>query len=236
MNKQMNKLNVILRRALVFILALTSIAATNASDATVSGIPLAAPWQRTIYEFAQSKLKHPAWGWAHSERNYNLALQLATAEKLPLDKDVLFAAAFLHDVGAIDPYSQDDVDHALRSTQVGEELLRNAGFPMEKFPAVIEAILGHMYDATPSKRPEAIVLHDADTLDFMGTIGVARQLSITGKATDFRRAVTRIEQGAETLSTKLLTQAARAIGAERMQEMNAFLKALNAQTAEKKLL
>ncbi len=233
---QMKNSAVIRVSSLAFLIALCPIFHANARETTESGIPLGAPWQHTIYEFAQSKLKHPARGWAHSERDCNLALELATAEKLAVDKDVLFAAAFLHDVGAIDPYSQDNVDHALRSTQVGEELLRQAGFPMEKFPAVKEAILGHMYDAIPSKRGEAIVLHDADTLDFMGTIGVARQLSTTGDETDFSRSVATIEKGAEKLSSKLLTQAARAVGVERAQEMKSFLKTLEAETAVRKLL
>lgn len=222
--------------AFVAISSLWPSARAGAREATDSGIPLTASWQQTIYEFAQSKLKHPAWGWTHSERDYNLALELATAEKMNVDKDVLFAAAFLHDMGAIDPYSKEKVDHALRSTQVSEEVLRNAGFPMEKFTAVQEAILGHMYDATPSHRPEAIVLHDADTLDFMGTIGVARLISTTGTDTDFRGPISTIEKGAEKLSSKLLTEAARKMAPERVEQMRQFLKTLSAETSGNKLL
>lgn len=221
---------------LVCLAALPAQSNLEAREITESGVPLVAAWQQTVYEFAQAHLKHPAWGWSHSERDYNLAVELAAAEELPIDKEVLFAAAFLHDMGAIDPYSQDDVDHALRSTQVCEEVLRKAGFPMEKFPSVKEAILGHMYDAVPSKRAEAIVLHDADTLDFMGTIGVARLLSTTGDAPEFRRQISTIEKGAANLSSKLLTEAARKIGTQRVEETRFFLKTLEAETSSKKLL
>jgi uncharacterized protein len=208
----------------------------SAQEKTESGIPLEAQWQKKVYEFAQANLKHPAWGWAHSERDYNVALELAIADKLTVDKDILFAAAFLHDMGAIDPYSQDNVDHALRSTQVCEAILREAGFPMDKFPQVKEAILAHMYDASTSKLPEAIVLHDADTLDFMGTIGVARRLSTTGSGTDFRRPLKTIERESDNLSSKLLTEAARKMGSQRAEETKVFLKALAAETFGNKLL
>lgn len=87
---------------ITFCLAATSdVGVVNAQGTTESGIPLNAPWKRTIYDFAKTNLKHPAWGWAHSERDYQLALELARIEKLTVDQEILFAAAFLHDVGAI---------------------------------------------------------------------------------------------------------------------------------------
>ncbi len=49
---------------------------------------------------------------------------------------MLFAAAFLHDIGGFAPYEDPNVDHGLRSAQVAEPLLKSWGFPMAKFPQV----------------------------------------------------------------------------------------------------
>ena len=113
---------------------------------SAAGIPLSAPWRAAIYAHARGKLLHPAWGWRHSERDFLLARQIAREEGLTVDEDVLFAAAFLHDSGAIPPFAKEGVDHAVRSAELAEPLLRKAGFPMAKYPAVKAAILGHMFD------------------------------------------------------------------------------------------
>lgn len=203
--------------------------------ASLTGIPLDAPWKRTLYGFAREKLLHPAWGWTHSERNFWLATQLAANEGLAIDVDVLFAASFTHDIGAIGEFQKDGVDHAVRSVEIAEPLLRDAGFPVEKLPAVKEAILGHMHDKQAGKGNEAIVLHDADALDFLGSIGVARRLAVTGPATDYSGGVARIRDFADKLPGRLVTGAAKAMAVKRVAEMRQFLTTLDAETADGRL-
>src|SRR5580658_2592967 len=157
---------------------------------TATGIPLDAPWKVTIYDLARSKFHHPAWGWQHSERNYRIALQLARGDGLRVDTDVLFAAAFLHDMAAFMPCEDTKLEHGECAARQSSAILRAAGFPMEKLPAVQAAERGHMYYSNPGTQPEAIVLHDADSLDFLGEIGAARMLSLVGaNAESFARAV-----------------------------------------------
>ncbi|MDQ3124717.1 MAG: HD domain-containing protein [Pseudomonadota bacterium] len=153
-------------------------AVAAARTATPAGLPLDSPWRRAVYEQANTHLQHPSWGVRHSERNYVLGMALAQAEGMTVDADVLFAAAFLHDWGGIAPFAVAGTDHAVRSVELAEPFLTGAGFPMEKFPAVRAAILGHMYDKEP-EGPEAVVLHDADALDFLGALGAARLLAAT---------------------------------------------------------
>src|SRR5687768_13359099 len=76
---------------------------------TQTGIALDAPWKRQIYAFARQELLHPAWGWGHSERDFLLAKDIATKEGLAIDTDVLFAASFTHDIGAIGEFQKDGV-------------------------------------------------------------------------------------------------------------------------------
>lgn len=85
------------------LLVLTPAAAQLPAEArvTAAGIPLSAPWRAKVYAHAREKLLHPAWGWRHSERDFLIARQVAREEGLAIYEDVLFAAAFLHDAGAI---------------------------------------------------------------------------------------------------------------------------------------
>jgi uncharacterized protein len=198
---------------------------------TATGIPLDAQWKVTIYELARSKFHHPAWGWQHSERNYRIALELAQGDGLRVDTDVLFAAAFLHDMAAFMPCKDEKLEHGVCAAEQSGAILRAAGFPMEKLPAVQAAERGHMYYSDPGTQPEAIVLHDADSLDFLGAIGAARMISLTGEgAESFARAVKTLRSFLRDIPPKLITKTAKRMGTERAAELERFLDALDAQT------
>jgi uncharacterized protein len=206
-------------------------AASAVPAATPAGIPLASAWRRAVYEQANTHLRHPSWGVRHSERNYVLGAALAEADGLTIDADVLFAAAFLHDWGGIAPFAVAGVDHAVRSVELAEPFLTEAGFPMDKFPAVRAAILGHMYDKEP-EGAEAIVLHDADALDFLGALGAARLLAATADRPDYDQALGRIERFAVDIPPRLKTAAARDLAAERVAAMTEFLAEVRRETPE----
>jgi uncharacterized protein len=196
-------------------------------------IPLDAPWKKTVQEFTAKNLQHSAWGLAHSKRDYLLALELAAQDSVSIDCDVLFAAAFLHDMGGFAPYAKTGVDHALRSTEVLEGILEPAGFPVSKIAAVKSAVLTHSYyERAAPATAEAIVLHDADTLDFLGAISVARIFSLTD------REMPNLVKGFGLLET-LLKQAppalvggayTKALGAKRQKEMQELLATLKLET------
>lgn len=205
--------------------------AATAATATPAGIPLDSPWRRAVYEQAHDHFKHPGWGWRHSERNYLLGATLAATDGLAIDADVLFAAAFLHDWGGIEPFAVAGMDHAARSVELAEPFLTEAGFPMEKFPAVRAAILGHMYDKEPDGS-EAVVLHDADALDFLGALGAARMLAATGDAPDYDLALRRIERFAADIPPRLKTAAAQEMAGPRVAAMTDFLAEVRRETPQ----
>ncbi len=211
----------------------TTLIAAEPIQQTASGIALDTPWKTAVYKFSREKLQHPSWGIAHCERNYQLAMSLALHEKLTVDADVLFAAAFLHDIGVFTPYRKDGVDHTERAAQVAEEILKTAGFPMAKFSRVQEAMRSHMFYSEVGHSAEARVFHDADTLDFLGAIGVARILAVTGNhrwAPTLADAAATLEKFQKELPGKLFTQAAKTEAQQRVVEMEQFLKALRART------
>jgi uncharacterized protein len=215
------------------------LAALVAAQTPVSatGIPLDAPWKVGIYHLAQTTFIHPAWGWQHSERNYDLAVQLADADNLHVDRDVLFAAAFLHDMAAFKPCADKKMEHGDCAAIESRSVLQQAGFPMQKFGAVQAAERGHMYYSAAGSQPEAIVLHDADSLDFLGDVGIARMIALTGsKAPSFEPAVKQLRAFANDIPPRLITKAARRIGAERAAQVRAFLVEVSAQTFDGKAM
>jgi HD superfamily phosphodiesterase len=185
------------------------------------------------------EFKHPAWGVSHSRRVYELSLQLATEQGAPVDQDALFAAAYLHDVGAFEPYKRPGVDHAERSVQVIEEILNPIGFPLDRISLVKDIVRGHMFYANPAPQIEAVIFHDADVLDFMGAIGVARLLSIVGLddwTPDLKSAIELIQRFSQELPEKLYTPQARQMGKARRAEMETFLTSLSNETHDFSLL
>jgi len=195
-------------------------------------------WKQQILSYAKA-FKHPAWGVSHCKRVYELSLHLAESQNVKVDQDCLFAAAYLHDVGAFEPYKQSGVDHAERSVQVIDEILAPVDFPMERVPLVKEIIRGHMFYADPGNRDEAVLFHDADTLDFMGAIGITRLLSIVGLddwTPDLESAVKLIERFSKELLGRLYTSEGKEIGEARQTEMLAYLTALSKETSGLKTL
>ena len=197
---------------------------------TVTGIPLDAPWKVTIYHLARTHFIHPAWGWQHSERNYDLALELAKGDGLKIDPDVLFAAAFLHDMAAFTPY-QGKGEHGEVAAQKSGPILRAAGFPMQKFPAVQAAMRGHMYYSNPGTQPEAVVLHDADSLDFLGAIGAARMLALAGpKSPSFEPELHTLQTFVRVIPPRLITKTAQRIGAIRAAQLARFIREVQSES------
>lgn len=202
-------------------------------EATRTGILLDTPWKKNIYQYAEENVKHSAWGLAHSERNYQVSIDLAARENIKIDTDVIFAAAFLHDIGAIDPFRDKNIEHSIRSVAIAEPLLAANGFPMQKWPQVKAAILGHMYYAERPVVDEAIVFHDADALDFFGAIGVTRLISITERhrwAETLAGAFATLHQFKKEIPEKLVTETARQIAAQRNLETEKFKTMLDSET------
>lgn len=70
---------------------------------------------------------------------------LALEENLLLQKDVIYAAALLHDIGRWKEYQQG-VDHATASADLAWEILKESGYTKEEKKLIVHAIRNHRKD------------------------------------------------------------------------------------------
>jgi uncharacterized protein len=117
------------------------------------------------------------WAIAHAERLLALIRQIG--EDRSCDFQIMELAAYMHDWGAFPKYIQKGVEHAIRSRQVVEaEILPCLGLTAEQKIILLEAIELHDYrDTRPPKSREALLLREADMLEFLGMIGMAREFA-----------------------------------------------------------
>ena len=223
---------------LVAITIMTCASAAFAADAPAPIIEHTSDWRAAVHRFAEVNLKHPAWGLSHSVRDYELAKELAAADQVTLDDDVLYAAAYLHDVAAFAPFSKADVDHQDEAARIVESMLAGTGFPMAKIEAVRGAIRTHMFGREPVG-PEAIYLHDADALDWLGAIGVARVFGLVdpnGGSPDGPKVVQRLEHSLTMVPSRIVSKAGKARTPQRVRELEQFLRDLRTESADLKSL
>jgi uncharacterized protein len=221
-----------IRSALVL---LTAITAFNAAAATPPSTEIAAAqtgWRETVVKFAAEHFKNPAWGYSHCVRDYTLAHQLAEKDHAQVDDDVLFAAAYLHDMAAFKPWEDMKRDHSDVGAATIDVVLKGTDFPQQKLEAVRAAIRTHMYYRDPV-RPEAVYLHDADALDWLGAIGIARILALVdpeGGQPTGPDAIKTIEENLKSVPPKVVSPAGRALVAPRLAESRQFLQQLSGET------
>lgn len=137
---------------------------------------------KKIREAVEKELSCSAHNMDHVIRVYNLCLYLAKDEEI--DSDVLEAAALLHDFARVkeDNDQTGKTDHAILSAKMAEPILRELGFPEEKIKYIQNCIVSHRYRT--GNRPqtkEARILFDADKLDVVGAIGIARSFVWVGR-------------------------------------------------------
>ena len=191
-----------------------------------------ADWRTTVRELAAQHFKNPAWGYSHCARDYALARELAAADHVALDDDVLFAAAYLHDMAAFAPWEKPKLDHSDVAADIVDTVLKGTGFPMAKIDAVRGAIRTHMYYRDPVG-PEALYLHDADALDWLGAIGAARIIALVepnGGDPDGPKAVKMLEDNLKNVPARVLSPAGRAMVPLRTAELAAFLDELRRES------
>ncbi|MBI3915026.1 MAG: HD domain-containing protein [Chloroflexi bacterium] len=114
----------------------------------------------------------------HILRVLALAERLARAEGA--DLEIVRAAVLLHDI-AREEEDSGGKDHAQLAADRAREILLARGAPRAKADAVAHCIAAHRFRGTTQPQTlEAKILFDADKLDSIGAIGVARAYAVSG--------------------------------------------------------
>jgi uncharacterized protein len=178
---------------------------------------------------------NPADKFSHQPRLYRLAGQLAVG--VAHDEDVLYASAWLHDLGVFIGHRPDDSnalaawDWIAYAMEKAPALLEQFGFPKAKIPAVLEAIRTHLPSAEPTTI-EGVLLRDADILEQLGAVAILRTVSKVGRDTRFVRfsdALRVLRKNAEELPGKLRLETARRLAEPRLRILKAFLAAADVE-------
>ena len=96
-------------------------------------------YREALVDYIRAQAKPPD-KFSHQPRLYQLAKRLAEGQ--PYDDDVLYAAAWLHDLGVFighrpeDPAALAAWDHVAYANRQAPGVLRQLGFPEGKIPAV----------------------------------------------------------------------------------------------------
>jgi len=119
--------------------------------------------------------------WEHTLRVCKLSERIGTAEKV--DLTVLLHAAYLHDIGRQHQDKQNGaVCHARQGAKMAEPVVRDLPLSVEQKENIIHCIRSHRFRGSQiPETAEAKVLFDADKLDAIGAVGVARAFLFAGE-------------------------------------------------------
>jgi uncharacterized protein len=118
--------------------------------------------------------------WTHVDRVYSLAVMIAKREKANID--IVKIAAYLHDIGRKEEMeSKGSFCHAERGAELAGKILPKYDLDEKIIDNVKHCILAHRSDDKYIPQTiEAKVLFDADKLDSIGAVGVARDFLFAG--------------------------------------------------------
>jgi uncharacterized protein len=121
----------------------------------------------------------PVHGFDHILRVYRMAVRLAKIEGA--DLEIVRAAALLHDAQGSQTEGGEEgrQNHHHASSDFARQILESEGWPPDKIAAVQHCIRAHRFrDNTETPQSlEAKILFDADKLDVIGAVGVARTIA-----------------------------------------------------------
>jgi uncharacterized protein len=119
--------------------------------------------------------------WEHTCRVYNLCMHIGQKERA--DLEVLKIAAYLHDIGrSRQDKSKGTICHAEKGAEMAKSFLDDYEIPEDQGKNIIHCIRSHRFRGNLwPETLEAKVLFDADKLDAIGAIGIARAFQFAGE-------------------------------------------------------
>jgi uncharacterized protein len=168
-------------------------------------------------------------GMDHTERVTGLCRIIGKCEHA--DLDILIPAALLHDIAR--PLEKEKgLPHEMEGARMAEAYLVSINYHPEFIPAISAAIRSHRFrsDEKPAT-PEAKILSDADKLDALGAVGIARTFMRAAEhGGDINDAVMHFHDKLLKLKDLMFTETGRDIARERHAFLITFLEILEQET------
>ncbi len=177
--------------------------------------------------------RDPCHGYEHVERVRRLALRIAkklAEQGYEIDFEALEIAALLHDVGR----SVSEEKHAEVSADIARRILEALGIDRDRIEKIARIILAHSYSY--GRKPESLeeaILSDADKLDAMGAVGIARVFIYSGKhGRSIEDSIKHIETKILRLKDLVMTEPAKKLAEDRHRFVEQFLAQLKKELDE----
>lgn len=201
------------------------------------------PYEHAFLPFITAQMQtDAAHDVNHIQRVVRTAKHLAHEEQAELA--VVVPAAWLHDCVSLPKNHPERSTASTLAADKAIDFLASLAFPAVFFDEIHHAIVAHSYSA--GVQPETLaaqIVQDADRLDALGAIGVARCMQVSGalnrplysshdpfcierEQDDSQFAIDHFYKKLFTLTATLNTQAARIEGARRERFMRDFLTQL----------
>lgn len=159
---------------------------------------------------------------AHSLRVYRNALKIAEKEE-ECDLLVVSLASLLHDVDDHKIFNHENNENA-------RAFLSGKGIPDAEIDVICNVINSVSFTKNRGKRPETIegkIVQDADRLDALGAIGIARTFAYGGEhGRSIEESVQHFYDKLLVLKDELNTDTAKAIAAQRHEFLEAYIDEL----------
>ena len=122
----------------------------------------------------------PAHDFEHVLRVYANTERICKKEKV--DKKLVLAAALLHDIISFPKSDRRSKTSSTKSAIKAKKILRKLSYSNDEIKIIADAIESHSF--TKNKTPKTLegkILQDADRLDALGAIGIARTFAVSGR-------------------------------------------------------
>nr|WP_303716440.1 HD domain-containing protein [Methanoculleus marisnigri] len=169
-----------------------------------------------------------AHGFDHTLRVVRLCEEIGAREGA--DMAILIPAALFHDIAR--PLEEETgVPHEEEGARMAESYLRSVRYPEDRIVGIVHAIRAHRYSSGIAPETlEGRILSDADNLDAMGAVGIARTFMQAGEqGRGIADATAHFHEKLLNLKDRMYTESARNIAEKRHAFLVAFIETLDGE-------
>ncbi|NKB37103.1 MAG: HD domain-containing protein [Gammaproteobacteria bacterium] len=138
--------------------------------------------ERITYELEQQGHQDAAHDLSHVRRVWQHCQTINEQDNFQVEPLVLLAAAYFHDIVNVPKDSKDRAQASRLAAERAVEILRSLNFPAEHLNEIGGAIQSHSYSANLTPESDAAkIVQDADRLEALGALGIARLFYVAGQ-------------------------------------------------------